>query len=257
MKILILGHKGMLGHMVLKYFKKNNVSIETLEHRWPTNQFKNFIKKSNADYIINCIGAIPQKTKEWENFKLINIDLPIFLAETFKGKILHPTTDCEFNGKMKTNKFYSKNSVKDASDNYGISKAYASIILAKFKNVKQLRTSIIGPEIYTKKSLMEWFINQKKEIHGFLNHYWNGITTLEWAKQSLIIINNWNKKPSVVQIGTKVISKYKLLNLINAIYNLNKKIIPHKTEDINKCLKSDFKVKDLEEQIKELRAFDE
>jgi dTDP-4-dehydrorhamnose reductase len=255
MKILLLGHNGMLGHMILKYFIKNNIEIQTMEHRWETDAFKNFIKSSDASFLINCIGAIPQKIKEWENFKLINIDLPIFLAKNFKGKILHPTTDCEFNGDININKYYKKNSIKDANDNYGISKAYASLVLEKYKNVKQLRTSIIGPELYGKKSLMEWLINEKGQIYGFSNHYWNGITTLEWAKQSLNIIKKWNKTSKVVQLGTKPISKYELLDLINNIYFLQKKIIPRETESVNKCLKSDFNIKSLKKQLEELRKF--
>ena len=35
MKILILGHKGMLGHIVKKYLEPY-YQIEILEHRWPS-----------------------------------------------------------------------------------------------------------------------------------------------------------------------------------------------------------------------------
>lgn len=255
MKILILGHKGMLGHMVVKYFLKKNVNIEITEDRWPTEEFQALIKKSKSNFLINCIGAIPQKNNKWENFKSINIDLPLFLAKNFNGKILHPTTDCEFSGDLKVNKFYSKNDIKDAQDDYGISKAYISKILEKFNNVKQLRTSIIGPEVYGKKSLMEWFFNQKDKVNGFHNHYWNGITTLEWSIQAFSIVKNWKEKDKVIQIGTEKITKYNLLKLINNVYNLKKDIISKKTIIINKCLKTDFKIKPLKNQLDELKNF--
>ena len=40
MKILILGHKGMLGHMVYKYFNENtSCEILTIDSRWPNEDF--------------------------------------------------------------------------------------------------------------------------------------------------------------------------------------------------------------------------
>ena len=38
MKILVLGHKGMLGHMVVKYLQDKNVYVNTLKTRWPVAQ---------------------------------------------------------------------------------------------------------------------------------------------------------------------------------------------------------------------------
>ena len=43
-KILILGHKGMLGHMV-KLYMEQFYHVETIEHRWPFDDFKNSIRK--------------------------------------------------------------------------------------------------------------------------------------------------------------------------------------------------------------------
>jgi dTDP-4-dehydrorhamnose reductase len=255
MNILVLGHKGMLGHMLVKYLLSQNIKVKTIDARWPTEEFRTLIKKSKSDFLINCIGAIPQKTNKWEDFKLINIDLPLFLAKNFNGKILHPTTDCEFSGDLGINRFYLKDDIKDATDNYGISKAYASKVLERYNNVKQLRTSIIGPEMHGKRSLMEWFLNEKDKIYGFRNHYWNGITTFEWSKQAFKIINNWNKKNKVIQLGVERISKYDLLRLIDRIYDSRKHIIPKKTDNINKCLKTDFRIKPLESQLKELKDF--
>jgi hypothetical protein len=55
---------------------------------------------------------------------------------------------------------------------------------------------------------MNWFLKQKKYVNGYTNQYWNGITSLEWAKQSLNILQNWNLNKNIVQLGTNVISKY-------------------------------------------------
>ena len=255
MKILVLGHNGMLGHMVVKYLKSQNEDVVTTDLKWETDDFKDYIKNSPCDYLINCIGCIPQKKPNWDQYKSVNILLPSFLANNFKGRIIHPTTDCEFDGKIPKESYYSSKELPTALDDYGISKAYASIFLRTTSNVKQIRTSIIGPEINNKVSLMEWFFKQKENANGYANHYWNGITTLEWAKQCYSIINNWYNYPNIIQIGTDKITKYDLLVMINKIFETNKNIISINVDTINKCLYTDYTIKKLSDQLIELKKF--
>lgn len=253
MKILVLGHKGMLGHVVCKFLSEHGLEIETIDAKWPTENFCNCIEKSNCEILINCIGSIPQKNKNNHcDLFSCNFLLPVFLSEHFHGTIIHPSTDCEFSGKSE--KLYSKNDFRDALDYYGISKKYASEYLEKKNNVYIIRTSIIGPELNNKCSLFEWFLNNNEDkIHGFSNHFWNGITTLEWAKICLLIINK-NLNDNFIQIGTNPVSKFNLLNIINEIFALNKKITNFSNGDlVYKCLQSDFKIPSIEEQISELK----
>ena len=89
MKILVLGHKGMLGHMVYKYFIEKNFEVSTTSKRWPSSNFKDFIYEFNGDYIVNCIANIPQKKSK--NFD-INVDFPIWLDDKalfYNMKIIH------------------------------------------------------------------------------------------------------------------------------------------------------------------------
>ena len=255
MKILVLGHNGMLGHMVAKYLKTQNEDVVTTDLKWETEEFKQFITDSKCEYLINCIGSIPQKKPTWDQYKSINILLPNFLADNFSGKIIHPTTDCEFDGKISEYSFYSSQEPATALDDYGISKAYTSVFLKTKNNVKQIRTSIIGPELRNKVSLMEWFFKQTGNVTGYANHYWNGITTLEWAKQAHKIINNWNEYDQVTQLGTDKTNKYELLCLINKIFESNKNIISINVARVNKCLKTDYAIQSLENQLIELKKF--
>jgi len=96
MKILVLGHTGMLGHMVVKYLKFQNEEIVTTDLKWETDEFKDYIKKSTCEYLVNCIGCIPQKKPNWAQYKSVNIFLPLFLTNNFTGKIIHSSTDCDF-----------------------------------------------------------------------------------------------------------------------------------------------------------------
>lgn len=254
MKILILGHRGMLGHMVCKYFNNIGIKFEIITYRWPSDEFKESVKNSTSDFLINCIGSIPQKNNEWQHYKLCNILLPMFLVENFNGYIIHPSTDCEFSGNLPVGELYSVNHKRDAIDDYGISKAHISNFLLNYKNVKQIRTSIIGPELTTNLSLMSWFLNENSQINGYDCHYWNGITTLEWIKQVYKLILNWDMTTcDIIQLGTEPISKFDLLNLINMIYCSNKTIVPYKTRIINKCLKTMYVMKPIELQLEDLK----
>lgn len=236
MKILILGSNGMLGHMVKKYLEQYH-EIETINHRWPSEEFKLAIIDSKADFLINCVGAIPQRTKDFD----INWELPIWLDLNSPCKIIHPGTDCEID-----------------NDIYGISKNIASNYIKSLgKNTKILKTSIIGPEVNTNSSLLEWFLLQEEPVFGYTLAKWNGNTTLEWAKQCYKLINDWDNYPIECVLATSCISKYNLLNIIKKIFSKNIDIIPQE-KGKNKCLAcktGDVKCPNIEDQLIELKSY--
>ena len=235
MNILVLGHKGMLGHMLVKYLTDQNYTIHTINYRFPSKEFKDEVLKFNGDYIINVIGAIPQKT----NLFNINHELPIWLDKYSKHKIIHAGTDCEMD-----------------NDDYGISKRIASDYIKKFStNTKIIKTSIIGPELDSKSSLLEWFLNSKTDIKGYTRVLWSGITTLEWSKQCLDLINNWDEYERENIIEGTCLSKYNLLNSIKETFNKNINIIPEDKININKCLKGNIKVPHIKIQLQELKKY--
>ena len=138
-EILVLGHNGMLGHMVGKYLSQDESNnIVTINHRFPSNEFKDAIINFTGDYIINCIGSIPQKTKEFS----VNTELPKWLELNSPCRIIHPSTDCEMD-----------------QDEYGVSKRKAvDFLLSKAKKTKIIKCSIIGPELSGHNSLLDWFL---------------------------------------------------------------------------------------------------
>ena len=257
-KILILGHKGMLGEAVLKYITSKKYEILTTSLRWHSQEFKEYIKNSGADSIINCIGKIPQHKPTDQEYTSVNKELPVFL-DSVGIPVIHPSTDCEFSGNIPEEKEYSVTSTRDASDTYGRSKADVSeLIESTFKHTKIIRTSIIGHESNTHVSLLDWFLcTDEKSVRGYTNHYWNGITTLEWAKQAEIIIQDWDNYPVLNQLGSdQHVSKYDMLILIQKIYNKDIEIIPYNTDiTVNKCLQSQKKLPSLEQQLIELKNF--
>ena len=66
-KVLVLGHTGMLGNCVHKYFSSfENIETFTVNGRWDDDNFLTEIVNMDVDYVVNCIGAIPQRTKDFE-----------------------------------------------------------------------------------------------------------------------------------------------------------------------------------------------
>ena len=239
MEILILGHTGLLGSMVKLYFEYENIKFEDLPSnlRWGDDSFKNYIQSKKFDFIINCIGSIPQRTKNFE----VNYELPIWLDKHTSSKIIHPGTDCEMD-----------------DDEYGISKRNArDFIVNKSNKTKIIKTSIIGIEPNSNYSLMSWFLSNKDndEIKGFTKQMWNGNTTLTWAKFCLDLINNWDNYEKETVLYSNCISKYEILNNINIIFNRDIKIIPYDSISIDKCLVGNIKTEDIFIQIKELKDF--
>ena len=235
MNILILGHKGMLGHMLVKYLTNQNYTIHTIDYRFPSKEFKNKVLNFKGDYIINAIGAIPQKTNLFD----INHELPVWLDKYINNKIIHAGTDCEID-----------------NNDYGISKRIASnYIKESSTNTKIIKTSIIGPELGSRSSLLEWFLNSENDIKGYTKAMWSGITTLEWAKQCLSLINGWDEYNKENIIESTCLSKYDLLLLIKKVFNKDINIIPEDKVSINKCLKGTIKTLNIETQLQELKNY--
>ena len=168
--------------------------------------------------------------------------------------MIHITTDCVFSGKDGN---YNENSIQDEINDYGLSKS-----LGELCNATIIRTSIIGEEINNKRSLLEWVkSNKNKEINGFNNHYWNGVTCLELSKIIYQIINKqlfWDGVRHIYSPNS--VSKYELVSLINTIYNLNIKINKINTnETVDKTITSNkeiiFNIPDLSIQIQELKNY--
>lgn len=234
-KVLVLGHKGMLGHMVLKYLKEKEYTIDTTEFKFPTTEFFNCIKTYEGDFVVNCIGAIPQKTDQFDT----NSRLPVWLVQNTKCKIIHPGTDCEMD-----------------NDEYGISKKTASdYIKSHSTNTKIIKASIIGPELNSRYSLLDWFLNSEDSVNGYTHAMWNGITTLEWAKQCELLMCNWDSFGVETVVSSECVSKYELLCKVRAVFNKSINIIKLENIGIDKCLMTETKTSNIETQLEELKEY--
>ena len=228
----------MLGHLAVSYMNdQHEFNVKTVSSRWPSDEIMEDIKKSKSDIIINCIGAIPQKTKDFA----VNTQLPRWLEINLPPacRIIHPGTDCEMD-----------------DDDYGSSKREASEYIQNTSDrTRIIQTSIIGPELSSSAGLFSWFMGEKNNVDGWTKHMWNGNTTLEWSKQCLNIIKNWEKYSILTTIEGQRMSKYEVLILIKKIFNKNTEITPVETPPVDKCLSGTVKSKALKEQLEDLKNF--
>lgn len=258
MRVLVLGHKGMLGNAVSKYLNEySKHEVLTITERYPAMEFWQQVKETTPDFIVNCIGAIPQKKPSVNEYRQLNDELPRQLDE-LDIPIIHPSTDCEFSGSLPLGERYAKDHERDASDDYGQSKALVSKwIENESKNTKMIRTSIVGHEINGVHSLLNWFLSQKDQVNGYIDQYWSGVTTLEWAKECASLIDNWDKTSKITQIASpECVSKYDLLELFKEVYDRDVAITPIASgKPSNKCLLSDKPLTSIKDQLTELRQF--
>lgn len=269
--IFLFGSNGMLGNYINSYLSQyykiysltrkdydlSQINICSLE-----NLLVNEKGLHEGDIIINCSGVIPQSSKERNlNTKLyftINSIFPVILSQICDkcgAKMLHITTDCVFSGK---DGLYNELSVHDETNDYGMSKSLGELCKATI-----IRTSIIGEEVFNKRSLLEWVkSNQGKEINGFTQHFWNGVTCLQLAEIIYKIIKDnlyWSGVRHI--FSPRSVSKYELVNIINEIYNLDIIINPFETEKVDKTLttvydtNSVFQIPDLKDQILKLNKY--
>jgi dTDP-4-dehydrorhamnose reductase len=164
-------------------FDFGNVQIES----W-------FDSKPRFDFVINCIGAIPQKYPSGSDAEIrqmieLNAFLPQFLNEQsiIHGfRIIQIATDCVFSGKIGK---YTEESAHDASDIYGVTKSLGE----KYSgSAMVLRCSIIGRHDPSNSSLHNWVLSSqpKATLNGYRNHLWNGITTVAFARIVRGVIDN-------------------------------------------------------------------
>lgn len=220
MSVVVLGSRGMLGSMVYWYgttrtsFKMISISrkeydaiIQPIEDLLP------FLKDSVC--VVNCIGGIPQKSYSNDELALLNTSFPLKLSELCKKvgiPLLHISTNCVFSGKTGD---CLEDAKPDAEDAYGISKARGEPVDAVV-----LRCSIIGPELQTCFGLLEWFLHSDGRVNGFNDHYWNGLTTYELAKQIFTVIDRRDFVPRIQHFyAANTLSKYELLKVIADEFN--------------------------------------
>ena len=227
-KILVIGIKGMAGHVIFNSLPKlgNYEVFGVARNVLSTNRIFNLdvsntveLKKIidlDFDVVINCIGILNKDAEDnphkaiWFNSYFPHL-LEFYTMNT-KTKVISISTDCVFSGKKGN---YTESDFRDGEGFYATSKAIGEVINDKDLTI---RTSIIGPELNKDGiGLFHWFMQQNKSVSGYSHAFWSGITTVELAKVIHQTIQQ-EIKGLLIVAGSPKIDKYSLLKLFNSIF---------------------------------------
>lgn len=247
MKVLVIGATGMLGYSIFSNLSESpNLdvygtvrSVNGLERFFPsTNKLifnvdiKDFdtlecaVRATKPNIVINCIGLIKQyeASKQYVEAIEINALLPHKIAQlcdTLGTRLIHFSTDCVFDGKTGN---YVDSDLPTATDLYGKSKHLGEVGYGKHLT---LRTSIIGHELKSSVSLIDWFLSQEGSVKGFSKAVFSGLPTAYVAK---VLVDYVLPNPSLsglYHLSVDPIDKYSLISKVSEIYS--------KQVEIEKC----------------------
>ena len=259
MKILVIGGGGMLGHKLVdcwrekfdvwttirgkfedyeqyKFFDEqktcSNVNVENIE------AVEKIIRAIKPDVIINAVGIIKQLETSKDVIKTLTVN-SIFphqlatLAKRYGSQLITLSTDCVFSG-IKGN--YTEDDIADAHDLYGKSKNLGEVAT---ENCLTLRTSIIGRELKTSHSLVEWFLSQTgKKVKGYKYAVFSGFPTIVLADIMANLIVNHKKMSGLYHVSSQPICKFDLLVLLKKAYKIEIEIEPFEDFKIDRSFDS-------------------
>ena len=259
-RILVLGATGMLGSTVFREFSADH-NFETFGTIRDPIGLKYFTQEqrqkivsdvavdreadvvraysiSQPDIVINCIGIIKQlpSAKDHLESLAINSVLPHRLANycaMVGARLIHFSTDCVFAG---TAGQYAESDHADANDLYGRTKFLGEV---DYPNALTLRTSIIGHELSSARSLVDWFLGQTEEVKGFRKAIFSGLPTVEIAKVLRQFVIPSAQLKGLYHLSVDPISKLDLLQLIANTYDKKINIVPDDAVVIDRSLNSD------------------
>jgi dTDP-4-dehydrorhamnose reductase len=259
MRILIVGGSGMLGHKLVQAWRNKFDVWTTIKGRFNEyEKFEIFEKEKTLEFvdaenfktvekaiqyvqpqvIFNAVGIIKQLPSSKNVIKTLTINsiFPHRLAEIvekIEARLINISTDCVFDGKKGN---YNEEDIPNAIDVYGKSKNLGEVT---GKNCLTLRTSIIGRELMTNHSLVEWFLsNRRKSVKGYVNAIYTGFPTIVLADIIADLITNHKNLNGLYHVSAEPINKYELLKLINAAYQAENEIEPFEDFQIDRSLDS-------------------
>lgn len=263
-RVVVLGASGMLGHKMFEVLSMSEnydvygtvTSISSFRGLLPKSYSNKINEGVFADKIetvidvlarlkpnivINCIGIIKQSNKshDAQGMILLNALFPHQVAsicDELSARLITIATDCVFDGQK--GEPYLESDIPTCHDEYGMTKYLGEL---RSDNNLTLRTSIIGHEMHTHKSLIDWFLyDTKPQIKGYSKAIFSGFPTVILSRliSDKIIPNNELK--GLLHISVDPISKYDLLKKVAKMYKKDVEIVPDQTLSINRSLNSDI-----------------
>jgi dTDP-4-dehydrorhamnose reductase len=226
-RLIVLGANGMLGSEVVRIAEVNSIPVIAISRSsevpfeaesMELEQVARTLGLSESDWLVNCIGWIPQKSSGDKNedkrlATLLNTNLPHQLSRA-KAQLgfnwIQIATDCVFKGDSGN---YSESNAMDAEDLYGLSKIAGEDLS---QGAIQIRCSIVGRDSRTRSGIYSWFksVASKGPVNGYVNQHWNGVSTTAFARLTIGMLNgDWTTPVSQHWLPGDAVSKFELLEL--------------------------------------------
>jgi len=257
-RFLVLGASGMLGNACLRALGRSEdlvlgtvrsaSAIDLLPEATRENilvgvdagDFDSVIgafAQARPDVIVNCIGLVKQLGAAKDPLAALPLNA-LFphrvhrLARAAGARLIHVSTDCVFSGDSGG---YGEDDRPDADDLYGVSKRLGEVT---GPGAITLRTSIIGHELGSSRSLVDWFLSQEGAVDGYTRAIFSGLPTIELAN---IIRDHVVPRPEMTglyHVSSDPIDKFHLLRLVAAEYGKAIEIRPSDSLRIDRSLDS-------------------
>lgn len=256
-RVLILGASGMFGSAALRLFAQTPGCEVSGTVRGPAqdsglaadlhgrilpgidarnlDQLADAIARVRPDVVINGIGLVKQVKEAQDPLAAIAINalLPHQLARLCAEsgvRLVHLSTDCVFAGDRGN---YRETDPADALDLYGRSKHLGEV---DYPGALTLRTSIIGHELRSAHSLIDWFLGQDGAVRGFRRAIFSGLPSVELASVIRDHVLPAPELRGVFHVAAQPISKLELLRLVARQYDRDIKIEPDDALAIDRSL---------------------
>lgn len=288
-RVAIIGATGMLGSSVYKVLKdkcdlvltaKSWQQFDLLEKVYggtsahkkiifnaihPTISSESLVQTldetvGKVDLVINCIGVLNKfasgKTPTPREYFMINTELPINLSKIYGPKLIHPSTDCVFDG---TAAPYTESSpVAPSYGFYGYAKLFADEVVKEHSQV--FRCCLIGEELRKDSFQMFTWFKQQKSVGGYTNWIITPITGVEFGNMCWRILSeDIEIIPNLLHLATPPISKYDILRQYKELKGLDIELIRNDDVKVNKTLITEYpeelvklQIADFAVQLKEL-----
>ncbi len=249
----------MLGNTIMRYFSEQLEFqvIGTIRNRYALQNFNKDVRDKlvigidventdhllklfstvTPDIVVNCVGLVKQLAEAKDPLAIVPINalLPHRLARICSAvgaRLIHISTDCVFTGEKG---MYTEEDPPDATDLYGRSKLIGEV---DYPKAITLRTSLIGHELNSSHSLINWFLSQKGKVKGFRKAVFSGLPTIEISRVIRDHVIPHPELRGLYHLSVDPISKYELLRLVAETYQKNIDIIPDDTLVVDRSLDS-------------------
>ncbi|MFF0719995.1 dTDP-4-dehydrorhamnose reductase family protein [Micromonospora sp. NPDC003816] len=247
-RVLVVGVTGMLGHALLRELSEDpDLDVHGLARRvdddagwFPAHlrdrittgvdatgfaEVRRFLDLLRPDVVINCVGVIKQRLDVQEAVPTVTLNalLPHLLADAcadLGARLVHVSTDCVFSGRRGG---YAEDDLPDPPDLYGRSKLLGE---ATGPSALTLRTSIVGHELATHRSLVDWFLAQRGQVRGFTRAVYTGVTTVEFARLLRTVVLPREDLTGLYHVAADPITKHDLLRLVADVYGWPGELVP-------------------------------